>query len=81
MAHQQVCPLCNSWMQHQADPKNPLDLNKYLKCSCGFSKLAKEEHLPEIPSDEEIEEKLKKIEEETLKEDKDGDHSKRLDHE
>ena len=54
-------------MQFHPDPANMYDHNKYLKCpSCGFTKLAKEEILPPVPSDEEIEQKLKEIEDEVL---------------
>ena len=61
VGHNQICPLCQSYLQYYPDPTNPLDHLKYLKCSCGFTKLAKEQ-LPEIPSNEEINNKLEAIE-------------------
>ena len=50
-------------MQFHPDPKQPFDHLKYLKCpTCGFTKLAKEELLPPVTSDEEIEQKRQEIE-------------------
>lgn len=53
-------------MQFHPDPAQPFDHNKYLKCpTCGFTKLAVEK-LPPIPTDEEINEKLKDVEDDLV---------------
>lgn len=34
----QTCPICQSYLQFISHPRNSCDTNRYLKCSCGFTK-------------------------------------------
>ena len=56
-----ICKRCTSYMQYYPDPSPPHHQFRYLKCSCGYT-VESGEYLPPGPTEQEIADKLKEIE-------------------